>query len=113
MEYRLKRNSDFQKLFRKGNKTFSRSLVVLYLPASATRFGLSVSKKHGNSVKRNRIKRLLREAFYRIRGEISRPLSIVFIPKVQEDYSFQAFANEMQYAFRKANLLKEHEKTAD
>ena len=113
MEYRLKRNSDFQKLFRKGNKTFSKSLVVLYLPATATRFGLSVSKKHGNSVKRNRIKRLLSEAFYRIRGEIRTPLSIVFIPKVQENYSFQTFVSEMKYAFCKAHLLKEHEKTAD
>jgi len=113
MEYRLKRNSDFQKLFRKGNKTFSRSMVILYLPSAETRFGLSVSKKHGNSVKRNRIKRILREAFFRIRGEINRPLSIVFIPKVQETYSFHAFLSEMRDALKKANLIKEHENTAD
>ena len=113
MEYRLKRNSDFQKLFRKGNKAFSQSLMILYLPANFTRFGLSVSKKHGNSVQRNRIKRLLREAFYGIRGELIRPLSVIFIPKVSEAYSYKEFACGMRRAFQKANLLRQNETTAD
>lgn len=105
MEYRLKRNGDFQKLFRRGNKAFSRSLVMLYLPADKLRFGLSVSKKHGNSVKRNRVKRLLRAAFYELRGRIERPVSVVFIPKVREEYSYREFVSCMETMLGKAGLI--------
>ena len=60
MIYRLKRKSDFDKLFSKGKKVYSRSLTMLYFPSEDFKIGYSVSKKHGNAVKRNRIKRLLR-----------------------------------------------------
>ena len=43
--------------------------MILYSPAKETRIGISVGKKHGNSVVRNRVKRLLRAA---VREEIIR-----------------------------------------
>lgn len=66
---RLSRSSDFQRVYRQGSSTASRFLVLHYYeqPAGAAgsepRLGLSVSKKLGGAVVRNRVKRLLREAF--------------------------------------------------
>jgi len=66
---RLSRSSDFQRVYRQGRSTASRFLVLHYFeqPAGAAgsepRLGLSVSKKLGGAVVRNRVKRLLREAF--------------------------------------------------
>ncbi len=66
---RLSRSSDFQRIYRQGSSTASRFLVLYYFKRPVTageespRLGLSVSKKLGGAVVRNRIKRLLREAF--------------------------------------------------
>jgi ribonuclease P protein component len=66
---RLSRASEFQRIYRQGSSTASRYLVLHYfqrpagMAATGPRLGLSVSKKVGGAVVRNRIKRLLREAF--------------------------------------------------
>lgn len=63
--YRLKDNRDFQKAFKKG-KSFANQYLVLYHSPNGLdhyRVGFSVSKKVGNAVVRNQVKRYLREAF--------------------------------------------------
>ena len=61
--FRLKKQTDFGRLFHKGKRAFSPSLTLVYRPSEKMTMGISVGKKHGKSVVRNRIKRLLREAF--------------------------------------------------
>ncbi len=66
---RLSRSSDFQRIYRQGSSTASRFLVLYWFKRptepgdEGPRLGLSVSKKLGGAVVRNRVKRLLREAF--------------------------------------------------
>ena len=66
---RLSRSSDFQRIYRQGSSVASRFLVVYWfrrppeVTAEGPRLGLSVSKKLGGAVVRNRVKRRLREAF--------------------------------------------------
>ncbi|MEJ2682952.1 MAG: ribonuclease P protein component [Candidatus Sulfobium sp.] len=64
MLYPLSRRGDFNKVFELGSKFSSRYLVTYARPngLSFSRLGLSVSKKIGKAVVRNRIRRLLREA---------------------------------------------------
>ena len=60
----LKRNSDFQRVYREG-KSYANRYLVLYVLQNQTernRLGISVSKKVGNSVVRHRMARLNRES---------------------------------------------------
>ena len=60
----LTRKRDFEAVFQEGINSASRYLVMYARPneLNVSRFGLSVSKKVGKAVMRNRLKRLLREA---------------------------------------------------
>ncbi|HVP12276.1 MAG TPA: ribonuclease P protein component [Phycisphaerae bacterium] len=68
-----------------GRRSAGNDLLVVYaLPNDLpwTRLGLTVGRKHGNAVRRNRIKRLLREAFRLERGAISVGFDLICVPKI-------------------------------
>lgn len=104
MIYRLKRKSDFDKLFSKGKKVYSRYLTMLYFPSEDFKIGYSVSKKHGNAVKRNRIKRLLRASAREAFKDLKKNYRIVIMPKVRDEYLYEKFVSEMNYLKKKENL---------
>jgi ribonuclease P protein component len=84
---RLSRSSDFQRIYRQGSSTASRFLVLYSfrrpaeVSADGPRLGLSVSKKIGGAVVRNRVKRLLREAFGSVREQLAEDHDFVLIAR--------------------------------
>ncbi len=86
---RLSRSSDFQRIYRQGSSTASRFLVLYWFKrpqdagAGGPRLGLSVSKKLGGAVVRNRVKRLLREAFQSFAGRLAEEYDLVVIARPQ------------------------------
>jgi ribonuclease P protein component len=86
---RLSRSAEFERVYRQGSSSANRHLVLYSFPnpsAERPRLGLSVSRKVGGAVDRNRVKRLLREAFRRAEGELSTGQDVVLVarPPVRE-----------------------------
>ena len=62
---RLRRNREFQQVYSAGKRRHGAGFSLIFAPNGMgwTRLGISVRKKTGTAVRRNRIKRLFREAF--------------------------------------------------
>ena len=102
----LKKNQDFQKVYRNGTSKGNRYLVMYVLKNQymKNRLGISVSKKVGNSVVRHRLTRLIRESYRLNEEKFDRNLDIVVIARNSaKDRSYQ----EIESAFM--NLAQKHE----
>ncbi len=105
MKYlKIKKQAEFSRLFQKGKRAFSPSLTVIYRPCERTSMGISVGKRHGKSVQRNRVKRLLREAFRHSLEKIEGNYAFILLPKAQEEYSLKAFERDLRWIIKKEKL---------
>ncbi len=105
MKYqRVKKQADFQRIFNRGKRAFSPTLTLLYRPAEKTSMGISIGKKHGKSVQRNHIKRLLREAFRLNLDKIEGTYAFILVPKVREEYTLLSFERDLQCMIKKEKL---------
>jgi ribonuclease P protein component len=109
MKYgKIKRSWQFRKIYKEGVKYFDNLFVLYVLPNNTqeTRIGLTVTKKVGISVQRNRIKRLIREVF-RSLSEIAPGNDLVIIARkaaLNLKYSqVQASLNRLLY---RAGILR-------
>lgn len=77
------RNGDFKRLYARG-KVYAAPELVIYLMknhAGLCRMGITVGKKVGNAVGRNRAKRLIRAAYAEIEEEIAGTWDFVFVAR--------------------------------
>jgi len=81
---RLTRSAEFDRVYRQGRSFANRHLAVYAFPRTgedATRLGLSVGRKVGGAVERNRVKRLLREAFAARRDAVTGAHDVVIVAR--------------------------------
>ncbi len=80
-KYRLRRNRDFQYTYKKGRSIRHPLLVLIYrrTDRDESRIGFSITKKFGNAVQRNRIKRQLREILRLQYNQLKNGYDIIFV----------------------------------
>jgi len=81
---RLSRSAEFERVYRQGRSVANRHLVLYTFPNASTqrpRLGLSVSRKVGGAVERNKVKRLLREAFSHAENELLTGQDVVVVAR--------------------------------
>ena len=82
-EFRLRRGADFRRVYER-KCSVADPVLILYAcdnELGHVRLGLSVSRKIGDAVTRNRWKRLVREVFRKLRGELSGGFDFVVLPR--------------------------------
>jgi ribonuclease P protein component len=116
---RVRRQWEFSRIHQKGVRVQTRHFTVLGLATLAddgARLGMAISRKVGNAVTRNRIRRLIKEVFRRLREDLP-PADLVVIAKPQAksmaEAGFDAVAGELgstlEDAAKKAIARKEKE----
>ena len=81
--FRVKREKDFKAIFKDGTSFANRKFVVYQLENQQNHFrvGLSVSKKLGNAVTRNQIKRRIRHILQSVKGSLVEHVDFVVIAR--------------------------------
>lgn len=90
-QYRLKKNKEFNYVYKKGESVFSKNLGLFYVRTKLYPFkiGISISNKVGNSVLRHRLKRRLTHIIRPLLGQMNPHYNYVFLARPGiEEFSF-------------------------
>lgn len=110
--YRIKRQQDFDAIFKANHSVANRRFVVYQLERQQGHFrvGLSVSKKLGNAVTRNRIKRRLRHALQELKPHLRTADFVVIARQGVQELSYQDLLKNLTHVLTLATL---YQKDAD
>ncbi|WP_062051969.1 ribonuclease P protein component [Bacillus sp. JCM 19034] len=108
-EQRIKKSQEFSIVFKRGQSVANRQFVLYTLwkkEQSEFRLGLSVSKKVGNAVTRNRVKRYIRECF-RIKQDLIKNQYdyIVIARNPTAKMSYHEVEKSLMHVLKKAKVL--------
>lgn len=110
-EYRVKKNKEFQEAFKKGKSFANRQFVVYSLEKQGQehfRIGLSVSKKIGNAVVRNQIKRYIRQAFLEMENDLHNHFDYIIIArKPVADMGFHDIKKSLIHVLKLSKVLRQ------
>ncbi|MEM7697673.1 MAG: ribonuclease P protein component [Verrucomicrobiota bacterium] len=110
--HRISRRADFQRVRREGESISGRFLVLGYLPDPGLdvpfKIGLITTRKIGNAVTRNRVRRRIRGLLQRSGDQIHPPHWLVFIARRHASNADSAqLEKEWRWLLRKAKIWRE------
>ena len=108
--FRVKKEKDFNAIFKEGESVANRRFVIYRLANSQEHFrvGLSVSKKLGNAVMRNQIKRRIRHILIDHRNELVDNIDFIVIArKGVENLEYAELEKNLLHVLRLAKIYQE------
>ena len=109
-ERRIKKNKEFQEVFKKGRSFANRQFVIYVLKKKEQvefRLGLSVSKKIGNAVTRNRVKRHVRQSFLELENRIMKGNDYIIVArKPTSELDIHESKASLIHVLKRAGVLK-------
>ncbi|ERI04872.1 ribonuclease P protein component [Aneurinibacillus aneurinilyticus ATCC 12856] len=106
----MRKNEEFQIVFKQGTSVANRQFVIYSLKKEGQedfRLGVSVSKKMGNAVTRNRLRRTIKEAIRLRANEIKQDLDFIVICRLPAvELEFHQFKESLYHCMRKAQVFK-------
>lgn len=103
----LKKNNEFRKIYFKG-KSFVSSTIVVYVlknRKNSSRYGITTSKKIGCAVKRNRARRIIKQAFLEISEKVKQGYDFIFVARGKTPYLNTKILKKDLYKLLKDNNL--------
>lgn len=116
MKNSLKTTREFDLVYRSKTKFYASKMAVFFRPLDnfkaeckngiESKLGLSVSKKVGGSVLRNRLKRIFREIFREFAPKLERGDFVIMAKQEAANAEFAALKSEFYFVVSKLNLLQ-------
>lgn len=106
----LKKNHEFVRMYKKGKFQAGKYIIIYLLKnrLGSNRLGITASKKVGKSVKRNRIKRLIKENYRLMEDFIPAGLDIVIVARsIEKEYGFAGIQKEMKSLLKKMQAFEQ------
>lgn len=106
---RLRKNMEFKKVY-KARKNFWNRNLILYIKRNGTketRIGVSITRKVGNAVVRNKLKRRIKELNRRYIESLKEGYDIVIIPKKNAvNLSFKDLESALKHIYKLSGVWK-------
>ncbi len=105
----LRMNYEFSRIYRKGRFVAGRHVVLHYLrrPGNPKRLGVTTSRQVRSSVRRNRIKRLLRESYREIENQVPEGYDLILVGRnTAELPGYTQIQSDVLKLLRRAGLIQ-------
>lgn len=110
----IKENRDFSYLYRRGTFVSSDCLILYFRKNrfQVNRLGITVSKKVGKAVVRNKVRRRIKEYYRKIEGRLPVSYDFVIVARNSaKDADFKKISSALGFLLRKAGLLNYEKNT--
>ena len=107
--YRLKKNSSYEYLYRRGTSIPCRLMILIFCPSKQKlpKIGFSVTKKIGKATVRNRVRRRMKEQARSLIPHFAEHTNYVFVARANlVDAEFAEIGASMKYLLKKAGLYR-------